>query len=367
MKVLTIAPVPFFVDRGTPIRILKESLFLSRKGHSIDIATYHLGSSKEELGTGVKIHRIPPLLFWYKKTEAGPSWQKIILDFFLLIKVCCMMSFNKYDIIHAHLHEGVFLGWIIKKIFFWKKVKLIADFHGSLSGELRSHKFLKLELLKKFFVKLERFINNLGDFSIASSEELGDLITSQGIKNKLRVILDGVDAEKYRDFCNKKSEIRRELGVPDNKLVFVYSGSFVFNKGIDYLIDFIDKNKQKNFFSECFFIIAGSPLSEIDDFYARRQDLRRYVKIISPLSYADVARVNSAGDLAIDPKDKSVFQASGKILEYMAAGLPVICWKKENNIKYLEEGGFYIENNFSEEFSAFRAKSAEKFESLNFH
>jgi len=38
-----VAPVPFFVDRGTPMRILEESLALERRGVEVNIVTYHLG------------------------------------------------------------------------------------------------------------------------------------------------------------------------------------------------------------------------------------------------------------------------------------------------------------------------------------
>ncbi|KKP82329.1 MAG: hypothetical protein UR83_C0053G0013, partial [Candidatus Moranbacteria bacterium GW2011_GWF2_35_54] len=37
MRILMIAPVPFFVDRGTPMRILEEALALEKKGVNIDI------------------------------------------------------------------------------------------------------------------------------------------------------------------------------------------------------------------------------------------------------------------------------------------------------------------------------------------
>ncbi|MFC1608797.1 glycosyltransferase family 4 protein [Patescibacteria group bacterium] len=352
MKILVIAPVPFFVDRGTPIRILEESNALSEKGHSVDIATYHIGYDEGVLSDGVRISRIPPLLFWYKKTEAGPSWQKIILDFILFVKLCFKVSFGRYDVIHAHLHEGVLLGWLVKRIFFWKKIKLVSDFHGSLFGELESHKFLKFNFMRKTFKVIERFINKLGDRIVVSSDELKEMIEGQRIKRDIKVVLDGVSLEKYTAYHGRKKEIRREMGIPGNRLVFMYSGSFVFNKGIRYIIDFIVENKDSNLLKRCYFIIAGSPISEIKDFYLLKEELEDFVKIISPLDYNDIAKLNSIGDIAIDPKDKSVFQASGKTLEYMAAGLPVVCWNKENNVKYLGEGGFYVEKNFSEEFSA---------------
>ena len=43
MKILVIAPTPFFADRGCHIRIYEEARALIKKGHKIDIYTYHNG------------------------------------------------------------------------------------------------------------------------------------------------------------------------------------------------------------------------------------------------------------------------------------------------------------------------------------
>ncbi|HBR79118.1 MAG TPA: hypothetical protein DEA46_01660, partial [Candidatus Moranbacteria bacterium] len=62
-----VAPVPFFVDRGTPMRILEEALALEKKGVNIDIVTYHLGRNIKEIdkSSKIKVYRVVRLLFWY--------------------------------------------------------------------------------------------------------------------------------------------------------------------------------------------------------------------------------------------------------------------------------------------------------------
>jgi hypothetical protein len=88
MKILVIAPTPFFSDRGTHIRILEEAYALEGRGHSVTIATYHIGKEiADDLHSRIDVRRIRRLLFWYQKLEAGPDWQKIILDLLLIKKV----------------------------------------------------------------------------------------------------------------------------------------------------------------------------------------------------------------------------------------------------------------------------------------
>jgi len=47
------------------------------------------------------------------------------------------------------------------------------------------------------------------------------------------------------------------------------------------------------------------------------------------------------GDVALEPKESDSGEASGKLLHYMAAGLPVVCFDTENNRNFLREPGFY--------------------------
>lgn len=328
-----IAPVPFFVDRGTPMRILEEALALEKRGIEIDIATYHLGREINEINDNskIKVYRIVRLLFWYSKKEAGADWQKIILDILLIIKTIRVVFLRKPDIIHAHLHEGVLIGWIVKKIFFWKKIKLVADFHGELVSEMESHGYLKGGFIRKIFNFLEDSIFKLGDFTIASSGELKKRILGKNNSNNTEVVLDGVNINKYK--CDPFSD---EL---NGYLTFIYSGAFVANKGIDILLEAILEISKMNL-TGIKFILAGSPRKNIEDFI-KKNNLSELVLIISPLNYSDLPSVNKMAKVAIDPKTSQVGQASGKILQYMAAGLPVICFDRENNRKYLEQSGYY--------------------------
>ena len=108
MKILFVAPTPFFADRGTHIRILEEALALEKLGHQITIATYHIGRDiYQDVETKIDVRRIRRWLFWYKKLEAGPDWQKILLDLMLMRKVFYLARTQKPDVIHGHLHEGV--------------------------------------------------------------------------------------------------------------------------------------------------------------------------------------------------------------------------------------------------------------------
>lgn len=339
MKILVVAPTPFFSDRGTHIRILEEALALEKLGHKITIATYHIGRDINlEVKNNIDVRRIWRLLFWYRKLEAGPDWQKIILDLLLIRKVFSLALRQKPDIIHAHLHEGALIGSLVKKMLFWRKIKLVADFHGSLTKEMVSHGYLRAGILNKFFGWLEKIIDNLGDCAITSSWENTGEIKKFRRDNKVETVLDGVNPDYYQKFSSREIS-KKELELPLDKIIITYTGALIANKGIDYLLSAIPLALSRN--SRLFFVLAGFPITETEKFVKEKR-LETNVRLISPLNYFDLPEILNASDIAVDPKDSSVSQASGKILQYMGAGLPIICFDKSNNRRYLEDGGYYI-------------------------
>ena len=341
MKILVIAPTPFFADRGTHIRILEESLALEKRGHSITIATYHIGKDIDDsVKTSIDVRRIRRLLFWYKKLEAGPDWQKIVLDIMLIRKAFYLARTQKPDVIHGHLHEGVIIGWIVQKLLFWRKMKLVADFHGSLTKEMESHSYLKGGILKSIFKRIEKAIDNLGDAAITSSDENTEEIKGLRIDGKVQTVLDGVNLSHYQHLADKQT-LKKELELPEDKVAVAYTGAMVLNKGIQYFLEAIPKVLAKT--DRAFFVIAGFPAEGVEEF-VRKNNIKENVRIICPLNYFDLPKVLNASDVAIDPKDSMTRQASGKILGYMAAGLPVVCFDRINNRHYLDSGGFYVQN-----------------------
>ena len=338
-KVLMIAPTPFFSDRGTHIRILEEALALERRGYSVTIATYHVGQNlPESLAAKVEVRRILRLLFWYKKLEAGPDWQKIILDLMLIRKVFFLARTTRPDILHGHLHEGAAIGWIVQKALFWRGMKLVADFHGSLTKEMVSHAYLQTGPLRALFEWDERFINNLGDAAVTSSWKNTKEIAATRKTSEPVTVPDGVgtDADEAVDF--PRAALRRKYGIPEEMLVATYTGALVANKGIQHFVSAIPLILSGD--PRAHVVIAGFPWNEVAKRFEGKPWMDR-VTVITPLPYFSLREILAMSDVGIDPKEEGVGQASGKMLQYMGAGLPVVCFDTENNREYLAEGGEY--------------------------
>lgn len=341
MKILVIAPSPFFSDRGTHIRILEEAYALEKRGHDITIATYHIGKDlPQNLQSKIDVRRIRRWLFWYKKLEAGADWQKILLDLLLVKKVFFLARIQRPDIIHGHLHEGVLIGWLVQKLLFWRNMKLVADFHGSLTKEMLSHGYLSIPPLRSLFQVLERWINNLGDRAVASSWDNAEEINLMRTKNKVTVLPDGTRLRMFENIPSK-ADLRQKYDIPQEAVVVTYTGALIPNKGIHHFFEAIPLLANEN--PRVHFCIAGFPADQITD-YLETKVFQERVTLVSPLPYYDLPEILLLSDIAIDPKDAGVRQASGKTLQYMGAALPPVVFDTENNRHYLAESGTYAKS-----------------------
>ena len=148
-KILNIVPTPFFADRGCHMRILGEMKALEKYGYSNIICTYHNGRDLE----GFDIRRIINIP-WYKKLEAGPSIHKFYIDILLFFKAASVYFKEKPDIIYGHLHEGAFVGSLIKYLMTFGRIPLVFDVQGSLTSELDTFKWIRGKKIIRWFLLL---------------------------------------------------------------------------------------------------------------------------------------------------------------------------------------------------------------------
>jgi hypothetical protein len=131
MRVLMIAPTPFFGDRGCHVRILEEVRALRRRNVEVLVATYHIGRDVPEVRT-VRTARLP----WVRRLPVGFSLHKPGLDLLLLIAAARAARHFRPDVIHGHLHEGAALAVALGRLL---RRPAVADLQGSLTGELVDH------------------------------------------------------------------------------------------------------------------------------------------------------------------------------------------------------------------------------------
>ncbi len=339
LKILMIAPTPYFSDRGCHVRIYEESKALKARGHKVVIVAYHLGRDVDDIPV-VRIPRIP----WYKKLSAGPSWHKPYLDILLLYKAIVTAKRFNPDIIHAHLHEGAFLAAIAKRSL---QAPLLFDCQGSLCGELFDHGFMKQGgLLHKMFARLERWITCQADHIITSSTPTSELIKKEfpEVAGRLTPLIDAVDTNLFIPLP-KDTELLKRLGIPADKKLIVYLGAMTEYQGVDLLLNALKQlSAERNDFHA---LLMGYPEGGYVE-QARVLGLDDRITFTGKLDYSEATRYLSLGDIAVSAK-LSATEANGKLLNYIACGLPTITTDNLVNRELLGNCGVYMKSSESAE------------------
>ena len=104
LKILLVAPQPFYVERGTPIAVRLLATTLCEFGHSVDLLAYHAGSEIQVPGLRIFRARRPPGV---GHVPIGISWQKLVCDLFLVARMFGLLRRNRYDVVHA-VEESLF-------------------------------------------------------------------------------------------------------------------------------------------------------------------------------------------------------------------------------------------------------------------
>jgi len=334
--VVMIAPTPFFADRGCHVRIYEEAQALQRLGNRVVIYTYHNGRDIAGINTR-RIMNIP----WYKKLEAGPSYHKFYLDFLLLLKLVNLGVHEKANIIHAHLHEGALLGKIYKK---FRKIPLVFDFQGSLTGELVDHNFLRRKsFFLRFMRKVENSINGSADAIVVSSSNSANSLRKElNIKkDKIFVVQDGVNVDEFK-MCDHTADLKRKLNLPLNKKIVVYLGLLNKYQGVDCLLEAVSYLVKKN--ENVHFLIMGYPHVEKYRKIAVEKGISRSITFTGRIDYRKAPQYLSLGDVAVSPKI-STTESNGKLYNYMAMGLPTVVFDTPVNREILGSLGVYAKLN----------------------
>jgi len=261
MKILMLAPEPFFQPRGTPISVYQRIKALSDLGHEVTLVTYHLGEDKEI--KNLKISRIPNV-FFIKKIKIGPSLKKIPLDFLLFLKASGLLMRNKYDLIFSH-EEGAFFGVILSKI---SGISHIYDMHSSLPQQLENFDFSRSKLLKRLFLGMERFILKNSSAIIVICLDLLKQVEKEGYVDKAILLENFIDFDS-KEFTEEEIRQKREEFARGDKKIVLYAGNFQPYQGIPLLLEAASQIQN----DRVIFVFVGESPTAVEKEKDRARDL----------------------------------------------------------------------------------------------
>ena len=336
-KVLMIAPTSFFADYGCHVRILEEARALCRLGHQVVVCTYRNGQDV----AGLEIRRTLSIPF-RRHYEVGSSPHKIAFDILLLWKVLATALRWRPDVIHGHLHEGALLGLAVGRLL---GIPVVFDFQGSMTSEMIDHRFLARDsLVYRPLYWLETRIDRTAPAVITSSRHAVQLLVTQfGCRpERVHTVADCVDAEAFYPMSEEErvslDQRRASLGIPPGRQVVVYLGLLAPYQGTDLLLQAIANLQQQS--ENVHFLIMGYPAVEHYRGLAHRLGVADRTTFTGRVPYQQARNFLALGDVAVAPK-LSDTEGSGKILNYMAMGLPTVAFDTPVSREYLGDEGIF--------------------------
>lgn len=332
MKILMIAPTPFFADRGCHVRIMEQARSLINRGHEVLICTYPIGRDVP----GLQVRRSPRVP-WYNKLSAGPSIHKFYIDPMLAFTTIKAARAWRPDVIHAHLHEGVAIGMWVRHFY---KAPLLFDAQGSLTDELKSHGWLKKDgsVVQRLATGIEKKLNNAAVAIVVSQAKTARIFRDSFAVPalKISVLEDGVEAE---DFSPRPAEpgLRAKLGIGPDEQVVAYLGLLTVYQGVDDLLkaaaDIIKKR------SGVKFLIMGYPNEKRYREMAQTLGIDKHVILTGRVDYlTEAPKYLALADVAVSPK-KDGSEGNGKLFNYMAMALPTVAYDTTVNREILADTG----------------------------
>jgi glycosyltransferase involved in cell wall biosynthesis len=328
MKILMLAPEPFFQPRGTPISVYFRLKALSDLGHTVDLITYPTG--QDVPFPGLTIKRIPNL-FGFRKIKIGPSLVKLPLDAQMFCAAFGKLPRNRYDLIFSH-EEAAFLGVILGKMF---RTPHLYDMHSSLPQQLENFNFSRNALLKSAFLRMERFILKGSRAVIVICRDLLDYVRGLGFGDKavfLENILDFNDFDLTPPGPEAIAAARREIAKESEEIV-LYTGNFEPYQGVTLLIEAFGRMKER----AVLLIVGGS---KADHEPARKRaaelgfaDRLVLVEKVAPIKVPIYIQMS---DILVSPRVSGT-NTPLKIYAYLKSGKPVVATDLWTNSQVLTE------------------------------
>ena len=226
--------------------------------------------------------------------------------FFDILKTCKQYNI---DIIHAHLHKPI-LGALLATYF--QKIPVIVHEHGSIarSGIQYSFYRLMLKLLRK---RAHLFIA----VSKATEKQLADY--SKIEPERIKVVYNAVDLEKFTSKSELRQSIRNELEIASDDIVIGFVGRLSYVKGPDILLDAFKLLVKKNPNYLLVFLGCGDMEKQLLS-KAKEAGITDRIKLLG--FRENVAAIMNAFDICCIPSRQEAFGITA--IETMAMKIPLV-------------------------------------------
>ena len=342
MKILLLAPHPFFSQRGTPLaeRMLIE--VLCAEGHEVEVLTFPEG---EDPGiAGCRVHRVRALP-GTRGVRPGFSIKKLALDSVMLGRFLALLRRGRFDVVHA-VEESAFMARIGKALF---GVPYVYDMDSGLAQQMVD-RFPALARVRRLLDACERVAvrGSCGTLAVCRSlEDQARAWHPEGLVARLEdpsllgVELAGCAVRTFehptdRSDRSDPSDVHGALGAPYGdpaRLPLVlYVGNLQPYQGIDLLLAAFARTARE--IPEARLCIVGGDEGSIERYRRLAGDGR--VWFAGPRPVSELGACLRQATVLVSPRIQGT-NTPMKLYSYLDSGRPVLATRLPTHTQVLDD------------------------------
>jgi glycosyltransferase involved in cell wall biosynthesis len=323
LRILLVAPQPFFQERGTPIAVRQLAETLSEAGYTVDLLTYHEGVDIEIPGLRILRAARPPGV---SGVPIGPSWKKLACDVSLSVRLARLLARNHYDVVHA-VEESIFPAAFFN---LFARKPLVYDMDSLMSEQL-IEKWRALRPLAALLRGFERLAIRRADWVLPVCEDLADKVRAYVPGARVVVLPDAPLPEPASTVPAER--LRTHVG--PNDLIALYVGNLEGYQGVGLMLEAMARVPSSARVS--LVVIGGSP-HQISREIARAGALgiAEHVRFIGPRPLAALRLYLEQADILLSPRLHGC-NTPLKLYSYMKAAKPILATRIRSHTQVLDD------------------------------
>lgn len=321
MRILLLAPQPFYRERGTPIAVRMLAGQLCAFGHEVDLLVYHDGEDVQMPGLRLFRAGRPPGV---GQVPIGISLPKLACDAAMVVALLRLLRRQRYDVIHA-VEEMVFPAALLHRFF---GARLVYDMDSSLSEQL-TEKWIVLKPLRRMFEAIERRFIWRSSLVLAVCEDLAAKVRPWVDEKRVIVLPDVPLAD-----C-AGAEVESLRAGADGTLVGLYVGNLERYQGIDLMIEAVALLRDVPPFR---MVVIGGPARLARQYERRARALGLPPGRLELLGTRPVAQLGAylqQADVLVSPRTLGQ-NTPMKVYSYMQAGKAILATNIRSHTQALD-------------------------------
>jgi len=313
MKVLVMAPHPFYQERGTPIAVDLLLQALSERGDQVDLLTFHEGADRSY--SGLRIERIQP---WFSigAIKPGFSFKKILCDVHMMGRYFYYMLTRKYDVVHA-VEESSFMALMLCPLM---RVPFIVDIDSSMTTQIVD-KFSWLRPAERVLSYVESLPIRFAAVVVPVCDALANDVQKYRTENI--IVLKDISLVQPQEDQVDSVSLRQELGIDEDKIMLMYIGNLESYQGIDLLLKSFQVTLNEK--AGCVLVVIGGSDSDIEKYRRLSNELgiSDDVFIVGRRPVKNIGHYMSQADILVSPRIHGV-NTPMKVYSYLDSGTAVL-------------------------------------------